>query len=142
MVAFFPSQNKHNVTGNGSGLGKQYMGFVRCNMDQVQKKITDDLWVVAAMEVSDRQTDRQTDTQKNSSTSSFKILSPILFSLHLTSQHWYADQVQMLCTWLTERLDRSLHPYQCTCLAHIVKVGGSYCKQHITSIVHDSTGSI
>ena len=28
----------------------------------------------------------------------------------------------MLCTWLTDRLDRSLHPYQCTCLALIVKV--------------------
>ena len=55
-------------------------------MDQVQKKITDDLWSVSAME------------------------------------SWYAEQVQMLCHWLTERLDRSLHPYQCTCLAHIVKV--------------------
>lgn len=27
----------------------------------------------------------------------------------------------MLCTWLSERLDHSLHLYQCTCLAHIVK---------------------
>jgi hypothetical protein len=28
----------------------------------------------------------------------------------------------MLCNWLSERLDHSLHVFQCTCLAHIVKV--------------------
>ena len=39
------------MTGNGTGLGKQYMSFVRANMDQVAKKITDDLWVLSAMEV-------------------------------------------------------------------------------------------
>ena len=44
-------QNKHNVTGNGTGTGKQYMGFVRGNMDQITKKITDDLWVLSVMEV-------------------------------------------------------------------------------------------
>lgn len=37
-------------------------------------------------------------------------------------QQWYAAQVTMLCSWLSERLDHNLHPYQCTCLAHIVKV--------------------
>jgi len=36
-------------------------------------------------------------------------------------EKWYADQVQMLSTWLTERLDKSLHPFQCTCLAYVVK---------------------
>eukprot|EP00095_Tigriopus_kingsejongensis_P011606 maker-scaffold859_size87536-snap-gene-0.9 protein:Tk11606 transcript:maker-scaffold859_size87536-snap-gene-0.9-mRNA-1 annotation:"calcium-dependent secretion activator isoform x4" len=77
--------NKHNVTGNGSGLGRQYMNFARVNMDQIAKKITDDLWVLGVME------------------------------------RWYTEQVQFLCTWLTDRLDRSLHPYQCTCLAHIAK---------------------
>ena len=40
----------------------------------------------------------------------------------LSFQRWYQEQVQMLCTWLTDRLDRSLHPYQCTCLGLIVKV--------------------
>jgi hypothetical protein len=44
-------QNKHNLSGNGSGLGKQYMGFVRANMDQVAKKINDDLYVLGIMEV-------------------------------------------------------------------------------------------
>ncbi|CAB4059885.1 CADPS [Lepeophtheirus salmonis] len=77
--------NKHNVTGTGSDLGKQYMSFIRANMDQIAKKISDDLWVLNVME------------------------------------RWHGEQVQMLCTWLTDRLDRSLHPYQCTCLAHIVK---------------------
>lgn len=41
------------------------------------------------------------------------------FDLHL--QQWYTAQIQMLCNWLSDRLDHSLHLYQCTCLAHIVK---------------------
>ncbi|KAJ8664953.1 hypothetical protein QAD02_006615 [Eretmocerus hayati] len=36
-------------------------------------------------------------------------------------EQWYTAQVQMLCNWLTERMDHSLHVFQCTCLAHIVK---------------------
>ncbi|RZC39803.1 calcium-dependent secretion activator, partial [Asbolus verrucosus] len=37
------------------------------------------------------------------------------------SEQWYTSQINMLCNWLSERLDHTLHPYQCTCLAHIVK---------------------
>lgn len=37
-------------------------------------------------------------------------------------EQWYTGQINMLCNWLSERLDHTLHPYQCTCLAHIVKV--------------------
>ncbi|XP_069174113.1 calcium-dependent secretion activator isoform X27 [Procambarus clarkii] len=44
-----------------------------------------------------------------------------LWILNLFEQ-WYAAQVTMLCSWLSERLDHNLHPYQCTCLAHIVKL--------------------
>jgi len=36
-------------------------------------------------------------------------------------EKWYFNQVQMLSTWLTERLDKSLNPYQCTCLSYVVK---------------------
>ncbi|XP_021927184.1 calcium-dependent secretion activator isoform X6 [Zootermopsis nevadensis] len=36
-------------------------------------------------------------------------------------EQWYTAQIQLLCNWLSERLDHSLHLYQCTCLAHIVK---------------------
>jgi len=36
-------------------------------------------------------------------------------------EKWYFDQVQMISTWLTDRLDKTLIPYQCTCLAHVVK---------------------
>ena len=39
-------------------------------------------------------------------------------------EQWYTSQINILCNWLSERLDHSLHFYQCTCLAHIVKV---YC---------------
>ena len=52
LIFFFVFQKKHGVTGNGSSLGKQYMSFVRGNMDQVAKKISDDLWVLGVMEVS------------------------------------------------------------------------------------------
>ncbi|XP_037776286.1 calcium-dependent secretion activator-like isoform X8 [Penaeus monodon] len=44
-----------------------------------------------------------------------------LWILNLFEQ-WYAAQVTMICSWLSERLDHNLHPYQCTCLAHIVKL--------------------
>lgn len=37
-------------------------------------------------------------------------------------EQWYTCQINILCNWLSERLDHSLHPYQCTCLAVIVKV--------------------
>lgn len=30
-------------------------------------------------------------------------------------------QIQIICNWLSERIDHSLHLYQCTCLAVIVK---------------------
>ncbi|XP_019699908.1 calcium-dependent secretion activator isoform X1 [Harpegnathos saltator] len=36
-------------------------------------------------------------------------------------EQWYTAQIQILCNWLSERLDHNLHLYQCTCLAHIVK---------------------
>ncbi|KAL1493003.1 hypothetical protein ABEB36_011149 [Hypothenemus hampei] len=36
-------------------------------------------------------------------------------------EQWYNAQMNMICNWLSERLDHTLHPYQCTCLAHIVK---------------------
>ena len=89
------------------------MNFVRSNMDQIAKKITDDLFVLSVMEVC--------SNEKPSIWST--LLTPFLFcspSVHI--QRWYAEQVQLMCTWLTDRLDRSLHPYQCTCLAFIVKV--------------------
>ncbi|XP_043234557.1 calcium-dependent secretion activator-like isoform X27 [Amphibalanus amphitrite] len=43
---------------------------------------------------------------------------------------WYTQQIQLLCTWLSDRLDRSLHPYQVMCLAHIVKCLGADNKMH------------
>ncbi|XP_050314214.1 calcium-dependent secretion activator isoform X4 [Anthonomus grandis grandis] len=36
-------------------------------------------------------------------------------------EQWYTGQMNMICNWLSERLDHTLHPHQCTCLAHIVK---------------------
>ena len=39
------------MTGSGVDEGKKYIAFVRGNMDQVDKKITDDLWALSAIEV-------------------------------------------------------------------------------------------
>ncbi|XP_015112316.1 calcium-dependent secretion activator isoform X1 [Diachasma alloeum] len=36
-------------------------------------------------------------------------------------EQWYTGQIQLLCSWLSDRLDHNLHLHQCTCLAHIVK---------------------
>ncbi|KAL0267753.1 UNVERIFIED_CONTAM: hypothetical protein PYX00_009930 [Menopon gallinae] len=36
-------------------------------------------------------------------------------------EQWYMAQIQIICNWLSERIDHSLHLYQCTCLAVIVK---------------------
>ncbi|KAK6631099.1 hypothetical protein RUM43_014195 [Polyplax serrata] len=36
-------------------------------------------------------------------------------------EQWYMCQIQIICNWLSERIDHSLHLYQCTCLAVIVK---------------------
>jgi len=40
-------------------------------------------------------------------------------------EHWYTQQVNMLCNWLSERLDHSLHYVQVTAISHIVKVSKS-----------------
>uniref|UniRef100_A0A336KFR6 CSON009414 protein n=1 Tax=Culicoides sonorensis TaxID=179676 RepID=A0A336KFR6_CULSO len=34
---------------------------------------------------------------------------------------WYAQQINILCNWLSERMDHGLHYYQCQALSHIVK---------------------
>lgn len=41
-----------------------------------------------------------------------------LFVLSIFEQ-WYTEQMKMLCDWLTDRLDLSLHPYQLTCIMAI-----------------------
>lgn len=37
-------------------------------------------------------------------------------------EQWYTKQITIICTWLSERLDHSLHVFQCLCMSHIVKV--------------------
>lgn len=56
-------------------------------------------------------------------------------------EQWYSQQMDMICNWLSERLGHSLHYYQCTCLAHIVKVSNLFChlfKLCNTVIVHNT----
>lgn len=44
-----------------------------------------------------------------------------IFSL----QQWYSLQINMICTWLTERVDCSLHSVQLAALSQIVRVSVS-----------------
>ncbi|XP_058794999.1 calcium-dependent secretion activator [Phymastichus coffea] len=55
--------------------------------------------------------------------SSEQIRSKIIDELWILNffEQWYTAQIQLLCNWLTERMDHSLHPFQCTCLAQVVK---------------------
>lgn len=46
---------------------------------------------------------------------------------------WYAQQVNALCNWLSERLDHGLHYYQCAALSHMVKVSIIY-KKKLTAV--------
>ncbi|KAK6177364.1 hypothetical protein SNE40_015480 [Patella caerulea] len=64
-------------------LGKAYVDFMRCNLDQLRQKITDELYTLSMFE------------------------------------EWYTGQMKMMCDWLTDRLDLSLHPYQLKCLMNI-----------------------
>ncbi|XP_064604151.1 calcium-dependent secretion activator 1-like isoform X2 [Liolophura sinensis] len=41
-----------------------------------------------------------------------------LYTLSIFEQ-WYTGQMKMMCDWLTDRLDLSLHPYQLTCIMTI-----------------------
>ncbi|XP_065938780.1 calcium-dependent secretion activator 1-like [Magallana gigas] len=41
-----------------------------------------------------------------------------LFTLSIFEQ-WYTGQMKMICDWLSDRLDLSLHPYQLTCVMTI-----------------------
>ena len=51
ILTFILFKNKKGVTGSGVDEGKKYISFVRGNMDQIDKKITDDLWALSAIEV-------------------------------------------------------------------------------------------
>ncbi|XP_059468283.1 calcium-dependent secretion activator isoform X3 [Neocloeon triangulifer] len=52
---------------------------------------------------------------------------------------WYTAQIQLLCNWLGERLDHSLHPYQCTCLSQIVKK--LYSDFELQGVIEDKLNS-
>jgi hypothetical protein len=39
------------VTGPNKELGKLYVNFVRCNLEQLRQKISDELWVLQLLEV-------------------------------------------------------------------------------------------
>jgi len=36
-------------------------------------------------------------------------------------ESWYTSQMKLVCDWLTDRLDSSLHPYQLTCLMNMTR---------------------
>ena len=91
------------MTGSGTDLGKSYILFIRSNLDTLSKRITDDCWILIVTERYYQDKKAKAKRQKQST-------------------RWYHGQMGMLATWLTNRMDKALHPYQCTCLSHIVKV--------------------
>lgn len=112
------------MSGSGKESGQAYINFARNQMDQMRSKITDELWILNFSEVN-------SDLLHYLFQPSFCFITVPnreklrLFILELSPlvyQHWYTEQVDMLNTWLSERLDHTLHPYQCMCLAVIVKV--------------------
>jgi len=51
------------------------------------------------------------------------VITIILTSFVLsTLQTLYESQMKMICDWLTDRIDCSLHPYQLACLLNITRV--------------------
>jgi len=44
-----------------------------------------------------------------------------LWTLNFFEQ-WYSQQINMLCNWLSERLDHALHYAQVSSISHIIKV--------------------
>lgn len=109
-------------------MGQAYVSFTRNCMDQIRGKVLDELWILTFFEVGDRS--NTIHCHENF------IPLPVLFFF---SQQWYAAQIQMLCTWLSERLDHSLHLYQCTCLAHIVKK--IYSDFELQGVIEDKLNS-
>jgi hypothetical protein len=56
-----------------------------------------------------------------------------LFVLNIF-ERWYTEQINMICVWLSERLDISLHPYQLACLSLITKVSTNYANNDFISV--------
>ncbi|XP_034252642.1 calcium-dependent secretion activator isoform X4 [Thrips palmi] len=54
-------------------------------------------------------------------------------------EQWYTQQVQVLCNWLSERLDHSLHVFQCQCLSIIVKK--MYTDFELQGVIEDKLNS-
>lgn len=47
---------------------------------------------------------------------------PLMFSVHVFVQQWYTSTMNLIGTWLTDRMDLQLHLYQLKILIRIVKV--------------------
>lgn len=83
-------------------MGQAYVNFTRNCMDQIRSKVNDELWILNFFEVG------------------FRFIFGKIENFSFF-QLWYIAQMQIICNWLSERIDHSLHLYQCSCLAVIVK---------------------
>ena len=128
-ISFNRWQYKQNVSGSGRDLGQAYVNFTRNSMDQIRSKVNDELWILNLFDVRINfffcfllLCDTAMRLATNSAIFHSKFKRPRVNPPCYSFQAWYAAQIQMLGTWLADRMNHSLHPYQCTCLAHIVKV--------------------
>lgn len=53
------------------------------------------------------------------------MLRHLMFSVHAFVQQWYTSTMNLIGTWLTDRMDLQLHLYQLKILIRIVKVSCS-----------------
>jgi hypothetical protein len=115
-----------NVSGSGKDMGQAYVNFTRNCMDQIRSKVNDELWILNFFEVR--------YILSNAVWYTVRSRRDVGLMLCLLQQ-WYTAQIHLLCNWLSERLDHSLHLYQCTCLAHVVKVSVSciICTRNVNS---------
>jgi len=116
-----------NVSGSGKDMGQAYVNFTRNCMDQIRSKVNDELWILNFFEVLDMFCWLSMVCSERRGTVG-EMWCDVMWhdvmwcNVICLLQQWYTAQIQLLCNWLSERLDHSLHLYQCTCLAHVVKV--------------------
>lgn len=136
-------QYKQGVSSSSRDVGKCYVNFVRNCIEQLRHKVLDELWVLNVLQVTvlpfvslffffflslsrscpieRKEWNKVCSFFFNVSTPSLT-LSLSLLCHSLSRQQWYTNQINMICTWLTERVDCSLHTVQLSALSQIVKV--------------------
>ncbi|KAE8612623.1 hypothetical protein XENTR_v10012920 [Xenopus tropicalis] len=90
-----------SFTKPGMDLADAYVTFVRHSQDVLRDKVNEEIYI-------ERLFDKRLDG--NSSVMYLRIL-----------EQWYTSSMNVVCTWLTDRMDLQLHIYQLKTLIRVVK---------------------